>query len=223
MATLHVLRVFTAEDGSGGNGLGVFLDGAAVPEAERQGVARRLGFAETVFVDDAARGVVRIFTPGEELNFAGHPCVGTAWLLRREGYAAEVLRVPAGEVGVRHEADMTYITGRPEWGPQFEFLQLAAPADVDALDGPPPGRTLVSVWSWLDEAQGVVRARVFPVDVGILEDEATGAAAVRMAAMLGRPITIRQGVGSVLLARPLDGGRAEVGGLVALDDVRVDG
>ena len=49
---LDVLRVFCAADGSGGNPLGVFLDGGAVPAPERQAVAHELGFAETVFVDD---------------------------------------------------------------------------------------------------------------------------------------------------------------------------
>ena len=67
MAELHVLRVFAATDGSGGNPLGVFLDGPAVPEGRRQAVAADLGFSETVFVDDPRSGAVRIFTPAAEL------------------------------------------------------------------------------------------------------------------------------------------------------------
>ena len=43
MATLHVLRVFTAEDGEWGNPLGVFLEGDEVPEGRRQQVAAELG------------------------------------------------------------------------------------------------------------------------------------------------------------------------------------
>jgi len=84
MAELHVLRVFVAPGGSGGNPLGVFLDGGAVPEGRRQAVAADLGFSETVFVDDPSAGRVRIFTPAAELPFAGHPLVGTSWLLARE-------------------------------------------------------------------------------------------------------------------------------------------
>jgi PhzF family phenazine biosynthesis protein len=79
MAELHVLRVFAAPDGTGGNPLGVFLDGPAVPEGRRQAVAADLGFSETVFVDDPRSGGVRIFTPAAELPFAGHPLVGTSW------------------------------------------------------------------------------------------------------------------------------------------------
>ena len=53
-----------------------------------------------------------------------------------------------------------------------------------------------------------------------MEDEATGLAAVLMGARLGRPITIRQGVGSELLARPGADGSVEVGGLVERVGVR---
>lgn len=84
MATLHVLRVFTAASGAHGNPLGVFSTGGDIPEECRQPVALDLGFSETVFVDDAERAEMRIFTPQIELPFAGHPSVGTAWLLRQE-------------------------------------------------------------------------------------------------------------------------------------------
>ena len=78
MAELHVLRVFCDAAWSHGNPLGVFLDGDEVPEERRQEVAAELGFSETVFVDDATEGRMRIFTPGLELPFAEHPSVGTA-------------------------------------------------------------------------------------------------------------------------------------------------
>ena len=92
MATLHVLKVFVGENGAGGNPLGVFLEGREVPEEDRQRVAADLGFSETVFVADSQRGELRIFTPATELPFAGHPLVGTAWLLVQEGPEAPVLR-----------------------------------------------------------------------------------------------------------------------------------
>src|SRR5919106_5282199 len=118
MPQLHLLRVFCATDGSHGNPLAVFLDGSEVRSGRRQAVAAELGFSETVFVDDAERGEVRIFTPAVELDFAGHPLVGTAWLLAEEGPRVSVLRPPAGEVPVRYEDDLTSISGRPEWAPK---------------------------------------------------------------------------------------------------------
>jgi predicted PhzF superfamily epimerase YddE/YHI9 len=221
MAELHVLRVFVAPDGTGGNPLGVFLGGAAVPERRRQAVAADLGFSETVFVDDPAAGGVRIFTPAAELPFAGHPLVGTSWLLARERTAVAVLRPPAGEVPTFLDGDgVTWIRGRAEWAPEMEFRQLGDPGQVDALAGAPDGLGFVDCWAWEDEAAGRVRARVFAARYGIAEDEATGAAAVRLVSRLGRPLTIRQGAGSLLRARPGPGGTAEVGGEVALDRVR---
>jgi predicted PhzF superfamily epimerase YddE/YHI9 len=218
-----VLRVFCAEDDTGGNPLGVVLDGGDVPPGERQAVARELGFAETVFVDDRGRGEVRIFAPEIELPLAGHPLVGTAWLLREEGSDPTVLRPPAGECPVSFERELAFVAGRPEWGPEFEFVQLDSPEEVDALSGSPDGDRDVSVWAWIDEDPGWIRARVFVPSLGVPEDEATGAAAMRLCAQLDRPIEIRQGptTGSLIFARPYEAeGMVEVGGRVALDEVR---
>jgi predicted PhzF superfamily epimerase YddE/YHI9 len=221
VAELHVLRVFCAPDGSGGNPLGVFLDGGEVPAEERQRVAAELGFSETVFVDDAPSGAIRLYTPAEELPFAGHPMVGTAWLLARERAPVEALRPPAGEVPVRVEGDLAHAAGRPEWAPGFEFVRVAAPEEVDRVDGPPGGEDMVGVWAWIDEDEGVIRERVFAPGVGIGEDEATGAAAVLLGAELGRPLDIHQGLtGSRISARPLDDGMVEIGGRVELEEVR---
>ena len=220
MATLHVLKVFVGEDGAGGNPLGVFLEGGAVPEEDRQSIAADLGFSETVFVDDAERSELRIFTPGTELPFAGHPLVGTAWLLAQEGLETPVLRPPAGEVPVRFEGDVTFISGKPEWAPPFEHIELDSPAEVEALAGPPDGVDLAGVWAWEDEAAGRVRVRVFLVRVGIKEDEATGSYAVRLAARLGRKIKIHQGKGSLILAEPKAEGTVEIGGRTELVEVR---
>ncbi|HSK99687.1 MAG TPA: PhzF family phenazine biosynthesis protein [Rubrobacteraceae bacterium] len=220
MARLHVLRVFVGENGAGGNPLGVFLEGASVPETRHQSVAADLGFSETVFVEEVERGALRIFTPTDELPFAGHPLVGTAWLLAREGTEPETLRPPAGEVPVRFEDALTYITGRPEWAPAFGEIELGSAEEVEALAGPPVGHDLVGVWAWEDEEAGRVRVRVFAPAVGVEEDEATGAHAVRLADRLGRKIRIRQGQGSVILAEPRADGSVEIGGRTELVEVR---
>jgi predicted PhzF superfamily epimerase YddE/YHI9 len=221
--TLHVLRVFTTADGAGGNELGLFPVGSDVPEHRRQDVARDLGFAETVFVDDPARGEVRIFAPDVEMPFAGHPTVGTAWFLRGEVGELDVLRVPAGDLALRFDEDLTWVAARPEWSPPFEYVELGSPAEVDALQ---PTSHLAYCWAWLDEGSGRVRARSFVPDAGIPEDEATGSAALALCARLGRSIEIVQGAGSELFARPLGDGRAEVGGRTVLDrtaDYAVEG
>jgi predicted PhzF superfamily epimerase YddE/YHI9 len=219
VATLHILTVFVGEDGAGGNPLGVFLEGGEVPEEDRQRVAAELGFSETVFVEDPGRGELRIFTPGTELPFAGHPLVGTAWLLAKEGMVPSMLRPPAGEVQIRFEGDLTFISGRPEWAPPFEHVELDSPAEVEALAGPPEGHDLAGVWAWEDEEAGQVRVRVFAPRVGVEEDEATGSHAVRLAARLGK-ITSHQGRGSIILAEPKADGTVEIGGRTELVEVR---
>jgi predicted PhzF superfamily epimerase YddE/YHI9 len=216
MPTLHLLRVFCSEDGSGGNPLGVFLEGGEVPPERRQAVAADLGLSEIVFVDDAERGEIQILTPTVELDFAGHPSVGTAWLLD----GADVLRPPAGELAVRRDGETVHVAARPEWGPPWEFAELSSPDQVDALDGPPAGHDLIAAWAWIDEEAGTVRVRAFPIRIGIAEDEATGSAAAKLCAQLGRAIDIRQGRGSRILARPGDAGWVEIGGSSVLNDVR---
>jgi predicted PhzF superfamily epimerase YddE/YHI9 len=217
---LHLLRVFCDEHGAGGNPLAVFLDGAEVPAPARQAVAADLGLSETVFVDDAERGELRIFSPAVEMPFAGHPTVGAAWLLAAEHHPVSSLRVPAGELGVRYEDNATFVSARPEWAPEFEWERLDTPADVEGLSGPPRGHDHIGAWAWIDARAGTVRARVFPVRYGIAEDEATGSAATILCAQLGRELEIRQGRGSRIRVRPLDDGYVEVGGASVLDEVR---
>jgi predicted PhzF superfamily epimerase YddE/YHI9 len=216
---LHTLRVFIGPDGSGGNPLGVFLDGAAIPVDTRQAVAADLGYSETVFVDDRATGALRIHTPTVELPLAGHPLVGAAWLLEHAGTPVETLRPPAGEVPTWTEGGLTWIRGRPDWGPPYEKPLLDSIAAVDGF-AVPGGDAMVAVWAWEDEAAGRLRARVFPNGIGIEEDEATGAAALQFGALLGRDVVIRQGVGSELHVRPHADGTVAVGGRVELVALR---
>jgi predicted PhzF superfamily epimerase YddE/YHI9 len=219
MARLHVLRVFTDGRGEHGNPLGVFLDGAQISTRERQPIATELGFSETVFVDDAERGEIQIFTPAAEIPFAGHPAVGTAWLLARERRPVGVLRPPPGEVGVRYDGELTNVDARVEWCPPFEYVEHPDAAEVDALD-PAAGAADTFHWAWLDRDAGLVRARGFYPHHAIREDEATGSAALALCVALDRAIEVRQGQGSVIHARPLGDGRGEIAGRVVLDEVR---
>jgi predicted PhzF superfamily epimerase YddE/YHI9 len=217
---LHVLRVFTNEDGEWGNPLGVFMDGPQVPEWRRPAIAAELRFSETVFVEDRATGRIRIHTPSMELPFAGHPTVGASWLLAREGTPVRTLLTGAGEVDVRVEGTMSYVAAHPEWAPPFEYVQLGSPAGVRAFQPPPGEQRNTYAWAWIDEAAGTIRSRSFVPLAGIEEDEATGSAALALCDRLGRPVVVHQGHGSVIAARPASAGRVEVGGRVALDEVR---
>jgi trans-2,3-dihydro-3-hydroxyanthranilate isomerase len=94
-----------------GNSLAVFFDGRSLSDAEMQLIAKETNLSETTFIlprdakIERERGVrVRIFTVQEELPFAGHPTLGTAFALRGETGAKEiVLELNVGRVPVRFE------------------------------------------------------------------------------------------------------------------------
>ncbi|WP_433656285.1 PhzF family phenazine biosynthesis protein [Nocardia sp. CA-128927] len=213
MTEYDVLRVFCGADGRHGNHLGVVRDGAAIPaEAERQAFARKLGFSETVFIDDPERGVIDIYTPTLRLPFAGHPCVGSAWLLD-----VPTLVTQAGVVGTRSDGEFTWIAAQADWAPPRTLRQYDSAAEVDALPIPEPGDWIYA-WAWQDETAGQIRARAFPGrGDGIDEDEATGAAALLLTASLARPLHISQGRGSRIVTAPQPNGQIEVGGRVRLE------
>jgi trans-2,3-dihydro-3-hydroxyanthranilate isomerase len=91
-----------------GNQLCVVPDAAGIDDRTMQSLAREIGFSETTFVTgvDGATYDVRIFTPGQELPFAGHPTLGTAFALASEGRvpAGVTQRCGAGEVPVEIDA-----------------------------------------------------------------------------------------------------------------------
>ena len=90
MPRFHYFTVDVFTDRAfGGNQLAVFPDARGIPEHRLQDVAREFNYSETTFVypasDQAHTRSVRIFTPGTELPFAGHPTVGTAHVLAAAG------------------------------------------------------------------------------------------------------------------------------------------
>src|SRR5215813_11520893 len=136
-----------------GNSLAVFFDGRGLSTETMQALARETNLSETTFIlpgDPAAekeRGTrVRIFTVQEELPFAGHPTLGTAYVLHRQSGAAEVrLELNVGTVPVTFEKS----DGQPVFGemtqknPQFgathtretitQFTNLSAADFEDSL------------------------------------------------------------------------------------------
>lgn len=108
-AALHhyfVCDVFTSEP-LAGNQLAVFVDGRSLSSDEMQRVAREMNIAETVFLLPPAGGgdvAMRIFTPAAELPFAGHPVLGTAFVVGQAlGAPAVTLETGAGPIPVTLE------------------------------------------------------------------------------------------------------------------------
>ncbi|HET7870494.1 MAG TPA: PhzF family phenazine biosynthesis protein [Actinomycetota bacterium] len=126
-----------------GNQLCVVPEPGSLDEATMQSLAREIGFSETTFVTayDDDRYSMRIFTPGAELPFAGHPTLGTAFVMVAEGRVRSPLTqvVTAGEFPVEVDIDPGFATMHqlpPTFGPKIDDLDEVAagggltPADL---------------------------------------------------------------------------------------------
>jgi trans-2,3-dihydro-3-hydroxyanthranilate isomerase len=128
----------------GGNPLAVFLDGHGLSDGEMQAIAIEMNLSETTFVlppDDPAHAArVRIFTPSAELPFAGHPTIGTSWVLRDRGVVAAdagsfVLELGIGPISVRVDQDFLWMNqGAASFGPVVDDRAAVADAIGLALD-----------------------------------------------------------------------------------------
>lgn len=219
-----VLRVFTDQEGRFGNPLGV-VDAATVDPAQHQRIAAELGYSETIFVTLPTPGThsahARIHTPTTELPFAGHPTVGASWWLNDRGTPIKTLQVPAGLVQVTYDGDLTAVSARADWAPEFTVYDIGS---VDELAAADPDDyvddTEHYLWTWLDRDAGIIRSRMFAPHLGIREDEATGAAAVRITEYLSRDLTIVQGQGSVIKTTWSPDGWVRVAGRAVIDGQR---
>ena len=141
-----------------GNSLAVFSDARGLSDAEMQSVAKEMNLSETTFIFprdpeiERERGVrVRIFTVEEELPFAGHPTLGTAFSLRNGSAANEIiLELNVGKVPVRFEqaseqpvfGEMTQVD--PEFGivHEREAVAHATGLNIDDFDESLPIQTI---------------------------------------------------------------------------------
>jgi trans-2,3-dihydro-3-hydroxyanthranilate isomerase len=141
--TFTIVDVF-AEAKYHGNQLAVFHDAGGLDPAEMQRIAREINFSETTFiVKNGSREKpfgVRIFTPREEVPFAGHPTLGTAHVIRqsilREPVAEITLDLPIGPITVTF-ADDGYAWMRqnpPEFRRVRDRARAAAVLDLDIRD-----------------------------------------------------------------------------------------
>ena len=143
----HIVDVF-AERRYAGNPLAVVLDADGLAVDSMQAIAAEANYSETTFVMSAPEADggwrVRLFTPAREIAFAGHPILGTAWVLRQRlgAVPAVQLNLPVGPVPVRFESDggreVAWFAAPPVTaGPTCDPARMAAtlglaPADIDA-------------------------------------------------------------------------------------------
>ncbi|WP_432834696.1 PhzF family phenazine biosynthesis protein [Dactylosporangium sp. CA-092794] len=178
MVRYSVVDVFTDRPFTG-NPLAIVFDAQELAGEQMQAIAREFNLSETIFVLPPTTGEatyrVRIFTPGTELPFAGHPSVGCAVTLLRAGLVKGpdvVQECGAGLLPIRIDevhGTATVTGGRPTIGPELDPGPLLASIGLTGADfaGPAPRQagcglefTFLSV---TDEAVGRVRLQR-PVD-----------------------------------------------------------
>ena len=129
----------------GGNQLAVFPDARAIDPALMQAITREFNFSETTFVlppdDPAHTARVRIFTPGRELPFAGHPTVGTAHVLASTG--AIQLTGDLTQIVFEEIAGPVPVSIRTKNG-NVEFCQLTAARAPEVVPGELPSRERIA-------------------------------------------------------------------------------
>jgi trans-2,3-dihydro-3-hydroxyanthranilate isomerase len=171
----RMVDVFT-DRALAGNQLCVVPGPISLPDAQMQAIAQEMGFSETTFVTEASgdRYAMRIFTPGVELPFAGHPSLGTAFVLVSEGRVSSPATqvVPAGEVPMSVDLEARIARMR-QFPPRFkhsvdrvEELAGAIGLSVEDLHPDLPAQV---VWTGLDvlvvparSAEAVSRAAPYP-------------------------------------------------------------
>ena len=123
----HLVDVFT-DRAFGGNPLAVFLDGNGMSDALMQAIAKEFNLSETTFIlpprDPANDFRVRIFTPAQELPMAGHPTVGTTFVLTRAG----LVRPGVGRTTITLEEGVGPIPVAIDWKDgQPSFIEMQQP------------------------------------------------------------------------------------------------
>ncbi|MGK7901339.1 MAG: PhzF family phenazine biosynthesis protein [Hormoscilla sp.] len=120
--TFYIVDVFAVGKYTG-NQLAVFLDAGAISEAEMQQIALEMNYSETTFITSnemrSGGGYdVRIFTPNKELPFAGHPTLGTAFIIQQA-----LIKKPASRVNLNLKVGQIPVT----WEGEFLWMRQNQP------------------------------------------------------------------------------------------------
>ena len=139
--TFYIVDVF-AEEKYAGNQLAVVRGGAGLPDETLQKIALEMNYSETTFVlseEETGGGYdVRIFTPGDEIPFAGHPTLGTAYVIQYEILAGPVesitLKLKAGEIPVTFGEVLWMRQLPPTFGATLNSALIAPTLNLEMAD-----------------------------------------------------------------------------------------
>jgi len=138
----YIVDVF-ADKKYAGNQLAVFLDAGHLSSEEMQQIAREINFAESTFITKLDKennsAEIRIFTPGQEMQFAGHPIIGTSWVLINKIFenAPEniTLNVPIGKIPIHQSEDLIWLkAAQPKFWDIFSKIDLTLISNLKIED-----------------------------------------------------------------------------------------
>ncbi|OOG69882.1 PhzF family phenazine biosynthesis protein [Flavobacterium sp. A45] len=138
----YIVDVF-AEEKYAGNQLAVFLDADGLNKDEMQKIAREINFAESTFITDIHpennSASIRIFTAEHEMQFAGHPIIGTSWVLMNKIVESQPrnfkLSVPVGEIPIQQSGDLVWLqAAQPQFWDVFAKEDFLSFSNLSAAD-----------------------------------------------------------------------------------------
>ncbi|CAM3861484.1 PhzF family phenazine biosynthesis protein [Flavobacterium sinopsychrotolerans] len=141
----YIVDVFTKKKYAG-NQLAIFLEAEALSDEQMQKIAREINFAESTFITkldvENNSATIRIFTPEHEMKFAGHPIIGTSWVLMNKIFVNQprniTLNVPIGEIPVNQSGDLVWLqAAQPQFLDTFSaegFLSFSNLSSADFYD-----------------------------------------------------------------------------------------
>jgi trans-2,3-dihydro-3-hydroxyanthranilate isomerase len=141
----YIVDVFT-EKKYAGNQLAVFLEAEGLSDEQMQKIAREINFAESTFITklspESNTAEIRIFTPEYEMKFAGHPIIGTSWVLMNKIFGNQprniTLKVPIGEIPVNQSGNLVWLqAAQPQFLDTFSaegFLSFSNLSSADFDD-----------------------------------------------------------------------------------------
>lgn len=217
MTDVHILRVFVDKEDKFGDTAPVVIDESKkISDEERQSLASKIGAAETAFVNNIASASISIMHTQGEVDFAGVPALGAAYLLTKLNHKPiTTMKGRGGDISVSQDTELTWVQASLTTMPPWHHKQLKSAQEVEQIKlEETKSWEHTMVWAWIDKTKGLVRARTFVADWDIPEAQGNGSGSMMLAAMLNREIEIEHGEGSVIFARPAPNNCADIGGRI---------
>ena len=217
---VNILRAFVNKEGKFGNPTGIVLDVKQnFTTTDRQQIATKLHFTDTVFINNLETVDISFFNPQQETKFAGDALISASYFIKHVlDKNITLLFCKGGRVITWEEDELTWIEASIEGTAAWIHKQFENVSSINTITPEEASKfEHTMVWAWANEKTGLIGSRTFLSDWGTLEDQGNGSGAMQLAKILGRNIEIHQGAGSIIYSSPSVKNHAKVGGRVKID------